>query len=340
MLGLRGTQLILNSNRLYNVNRCLSSSITPNFEKYEMYKDGVTTKTWKTPVEHITVPKTAYKSGTNTSNSTSNSTFSSTYSNTSSDYGSVTGSSFGGSVITFAKIDHNRGLANFMKTTYLTTGIGISSSIVLALAADYSGFALQHPGICLGGGIIAAFAGIFGLSSTKYHIWNSKEGLTSTNSLERRASFAALTAGMGLSIAPMVSVVSEISPKILPMSAALSLATMGGASLYAYRSENAKLLRLKAPLMGALTGLVGMGLVALGSGFLFGNNMFLQMLHHVDTYAGIALFTAFTAYDTHVAIDRYEKGDPDHLGCATDFYLDFMNFLVRFMEIVAKMKKN
>lgn len=237
-------------------------------------------------------------------------------------------------------VNHDIGLSTFLKDTYLATGLGVGSSIGLALAADYSGIASQYPGMCFGLGIVGAICGVLGMSATKYDIWKSKYGLTSTNSVERKISFTALTAGMGLTMAPTVSMVAEISPMILPVSVALSFATMGGASLYAYKSENAKLLTLKAPLMGALTGLVGVSLMALGSSLLFGNNMFTQMLHSVDLYGGIALFTALTAYDTHVAIDKYEKGDPDHLGCATDFYLDFMNLLVRFMELVAKVKKH
>ncbi len=65
----------------------------------------------------------------------------------------------------------------------------------------------------------------------------------------------------------------------------------------------------------------------------------IQLLHNVDLYGGIALFTGFTAYDTHRAIDLYKRNDPDHLGVATDMYLNFMNLLIRIMEIYLKMQR-
>ena len=92
--------------------------------------------------------------------------------------------------------------------------------------------------------------------------------------------------------------------------------------------------------MGGLVGLVGMGLVGLGSQLIFGPTMFSMALHSIDTYAGIVLFTAMSAYDTHKSIEMYENKDPDHLGCAINLYLDFINLLIRIMEVMAKIKKD
>lgn len=43
-----------------------------------------------------------------------------------------------------------------------------------------------------------------------------------------------------------------------------------------------------------------------------------------------------TAYDTQHAIDAYNNKEPDHLGHATNFYLDFMNIFIRVLEALAK----
>ena len=108
--------------------------------------------------------------------------------------------------------------------------------------------------------------------------------------------------------------------------------------MFAYSRPTDSLLILKAPLCGALTGLVGMQLVNLGSSYFFGYNGFNQVLHTLDIYGGLVLFSALTAYDTHVAINSYKNQDSDHLGIAVNFYLDFINILIRMLEVVSKLK--
>jgi FtsH-binding integral membrane protein len=110
--------------------------------------------------------------------------------------------------------------------------------------------------------------------------------------------------------------------------------------MYAKYRPRGELLTYEAPLMGGLMGLVGLGVVNLGSVAIFGPNVVSTALHSVDTYGGILLFTGLTAYDTQKAISRYQNRDPDHLGCSVELYLDFMNLFVRIMEIIAKSKNN
>jgi FtsH-binding integral membrane protein len=45
-----------------------------------------------------------------------------------------------------------------------------------------------------------------------------------------------------------------------------------------------------------------------------------------------------TMYDTHNAIEAYEKGEPDHIGHAANFHLDFMNLFLRIVELFMKLK--
>lgn len=65
-----------------------------------------------------------------------------------------------------------------------------------------------------------------------------------------------------------------------------------------------------------------------------GPNLFSMMLHRADTFVGVGLFSAFVAYDTHVAIKSYQEGNADHLLTSLDFALDFWNILVRMVEIL------
>lgn len=64
------------------------------------------------------------------------------------------------------------------------------------------------------------------------------------------------------------------------------------------------------------------------------------MTHIISLYGGIPLFTGLIAYDTHKSIEKYNSGDPDHLGCSVELYLDFMNLFVRFVEIIGKIQNN
>lgn len=65
-----------------------------------------------------------------------------------------------------------------------------------------------------------------------------------------------------------------------------------------------------------------------------GPNLFTFMCHRADCFIGVGLFTAFIAYDTHVAMLAYENGNADHLGTSISFALDFWNVLVRVAEMI------
>lgn len=68
-------------------------------------------------------------------------------------------------------------------------------------------------------------------------------------------------------------------------------------------------------------------------------NPFAAMLLDSSTYISVALFTAFIAYDTHLAVRMYEEGNPDHLAVSTTFLLDLWNILLSLLEILNKKDK-
>jgi len=63
-----------------------------------------------------------------------------------------------------------------------------------------------------------------------------------------------------------------------------------------------------------------------------GPNMFWLATRSVDTYAGIALFTAYQIYDTQNAIDEFNEGNYDHLKHVVEMFLNFKNLLVDFID--------
>lgn len=247
-------------------------------------------------------------------------------------------------------INEDKGLSDFINRTYLFTGAGVTGTLALSQAMSM----VQTPEAflpMLGAGFVVSIGGILGISFSKYSIhqkqmvlrekadkWRTKmvDYWYSKNSPGRILSYGALVTGMSMSMSPMLSMINGISPTILPASVLMTMGVFGGSILYAKFRPKGALLAWEAPLMGGLVGLVGMGLVGLGSQWMFGPNVFSMALHSIDTYGGLLLFTAITAYDTHKAIDMYEKKDPDHLGCSVNLYLDFMNILIRIMEIMAK----
>ena len=71
-----------------------------------------------------------------------------------------------------------------------------------------------------------------------------------------------------------------------------------------------------------------------------GPNMFSSIVYRADTFLGVGLFTAFVAYDTHMAIKSYEEGYADHLLVSVDFILDFWNIMVRVIQILMMFTRN
>ena len=226
-------------------------------------------------------------------------------------------------------------LQGFLDKTYTFSGASVVGTLGIATVLSHSAMVAQSPGTMLLGGFGLSIAGIFGVSFGKYTT-NALRG-TTTNSATRLAGLAALVSGMGISSAPAFAFY-DLS-YVLPPSLLMTTMVFTGASVYARKAQPGSFLAYGPALSGGLLGLVGTGLVGIGSEMFFGPNMFSALAHNVQLYAGIPLFTAFVAYDTHVAIQRFESGDPDHLGCSLELYLDFMNILVRMMKIVNKIKR-
>ena len=112
--------------------------------------------------------------------------------------------------------------------------------------------------------------------------------------------------GLGLSAAPLIGFANMMNPTILPTALGLTAALFGGASMAAYRMPKDSLLSYGRILGGSLLGLIGLQLVGLGSLYFVGMNPFATMLLNTSTYVSVGLFTAFIAYDTHVAVRMYE----------------------------------
>jgi FtsH-binding integral membrane protein len=268
------------------------------------------------------------------------------------------------------------GLRQFITRVYNYTGASVVATIALGSAMAQS--VPAHPGFFFLAGIVLSYGGLFGIQGSKFqvvrqlyldssssqtalsiednspkhsiqmrgpnHLMNSShhhhhqavEVLSSKNSVSRMVSYGAFLTGISMFTAPSLLVYPEaLVPAFLASSS-----VFGSAALYAYAKPVGALEAWGPALYSALGGLVFSGFSGLISQLIFGPNPVSECLFDINLYAGIPVFAAFIAYDTHKAVQVYQNGVPDHIGCSVELYLDFMNLFLRFMEIFGKMQKN
>lgn len=233
------------------------------------------------------------------------------------------------------------GLQQFLSKVYVRTGAGIFGTVALATTLAPLGMTF-FPHL-FGGGFVLSMASVLGISFIKPEIKtktiNGQEIVFAKDKPLRELAYGGLVAGMGISLAPLMQIIYEVSPMIVPMSLGLTGALFGGCWWYSKRCTDLQMMKWRAPLMIGLGTLIGGGLISLGSMFFLGPNMFSNMWMNVDIYGGIALFTGMTIYDMYMAEKMYREKMPDHIGCATNIYLDFINIMIRIMQAMAKAKK-
>lgn len=231
----------------------------------------------------------------------------------------------------------NKGTASFIRRVYATTGLGVCATLGTAQLVSMSQLSESMYVSALAGGTAVALGSVLVIPFVKSTVEKDDEGhLVSRQPPIRWLAYGALSLGSGLMISPLVQICNSVSPAIFPTAIGLSVTTMLGAGLYAYSRPHGALSLWGAPLFGTLTGFCALSVCSLASTWIVGPNLFSAIWLNVDLYGGLALFAGLTAYDTYVAVERYREGDPDHIGCAVDFLLDFVNLLVRFMQIYLK----
>lgn len=238
-------------------------------------------------------------------------------------------------------IDKNYGLKKFINRVYGYTGAGIAGSLALTQVLPYL-CDTNNLGL-YGSGVLLMFGSIMGLSmgkKTKHTIQEIINGKNYTtkyteHSILRKLSYGGLVTGTGIIMTPLAVICASIDPLIIPKALVATSAVTLGAMYYTLNKRQGELNSWGAPLYGALTGFVGLGLLSLSSQLIYGHNTFSEIWYNIDTYAGIPLFAGLIAYDTSKAIEKYEE-DPDEINAATEIYLDFINVLIRMMSIMAK----
>jgi FtsH-binding integral membrane protein len=234
------------------------------------------------------------------------------------------------------------GLKKFMSKVYTKMGVGVVTTLGISLALMPVG--VINPLGSIGVGFITSMLCAYGMDYYKpqYKTCYVDNELIhySENEPMREVSFWGLTTGMGITMSPFMSMMIGIDPMIVPVSVGLSAMIFGGCAYYATICKDAQMMKWKAPLAIGLGSLVTIQLIGIGSTLIVGSNALSSLIHNVDIYGGIGLFTMMSIYDSYMARKMYKNKEADHLGCATMVYLDFMNLLIRIMEAMAKAKQN
>ncbi|VBB18661.1 hypothetical protein YASMINEVIRUS_1192 [Yasminevirus sp. GU-2018] len=238
--------------------------------------------------------------------------------------------STGGSGI-LAKENALTPLQSYFREVNLTTGKFLGLTAVTGAGTVGTTFALSSvvpPDtlMSLGAvGLIGSFAG------SLYHAWQLGKEKPEAERLRHAYWMHGL---MGVSIAPSLFMFSQFIPHALITTGAL----VAGPITAAYRMPKGSMLPYGSALYTGLWGLIGVGVTSIFAPII-GFPGLGMMMHNVDLYGGVLLFTVYNAYDTHVLIDDFEKGKKDVIGHSANYSLNAINIFIRMLEIFAKMNK-
>lgn len=163
-----------------------------------------------------------------------------------------------------------------------------------------------------------------------YHAYKLSDPNSATEQSLRHAYW--MQGLLGVTIAPSLMIFNAFIPHALITATALT----AGPITAAFFSAKGSMLKWGPALYTGLWGLVGIGLASVISPMIGLNSLGITM-HSIDLYAGVALFTVYNAYDTHVLINDFERGERNYVMHAANYSLNIVNIFIRLLEIFAKM---
>lgn len=236
-------------------------------------------------------------------------------------------------------IDKNLEFKTFKQNVFKKTFYGITSALSVSTLLTYvcpvitMECALPLMLIGFVGGITSILLFKHGDYKTKTIKIDNTNIKIAEHSNRNLCSYAVLGISMGLSLAPTILMANILNPLILPMALVISTGTFVGACYFGNKSNS--LDKWTNVLYGSLFGMVSLGLLSLITFPFF--PQIAGLWFSIEPYLGIALFTCITAHDNYIANREYEKGNLDDLNVSVQMFLNFMNILIRFIEILAIM---
>lgn len=221
-------------------------------------------------------------------------------------------------------------LNTFLSMVYLNT----MGSILITLITGYASIWLDLNPLAL---LMVGTIGNFMAISMFDDRWRIKENTAVNAVIEYPfnsviASYL-LPLFMGFFIAPIMMYAELVDSSILPTAMVMSLIIFGTATLYAFTTEDNKILTWRQSLYTISTSMIFIGLISI----LFPT--FGRMWFTVAPYIGLVLFSCFIIYDTYKAKVEFGMGNYNYLAVSITLYLDFINIFIRVVKILIKIKE-
>jgi len=141
--------------------------------------------------------------------------------------------------------------------------------------------------------------------------------------------FAACT-GMGLG--PLMEVVIQIDPSILPTAFISTAVIFICFSLSALMTNSRRFLYLGGMLMSGLSMMIFASFI----------NMFVRsvFIMTAELYIGLIIFCGFILFDTQMIVEKCRHGDKDFIWHSLDLFIDFIEIFRHLMVIMANNNSN
>jgi len=140
-------------------------------------------------------------------------------------------------------------------------------------------------------------------------------------------SFALLS---GMATAPLIAMATSMNPMLVPMALGATTGMFGVMTLGAMVAPKGAALRMGPALFGGVVVLLGCGV---GSMFVEPSSPWYPVLHSVQLYGGLGIFSLYVAYDTQQIIADYEEGNKDVMLGAVNLFINFKAMFSRFLMI-------
>jgi len=218
----------------------------------------------------------------------------------------------------------------FLRRVYVTAGFSIGGSLALA---QVSGLVLSGT-VCFFSGLVLSFISSIGLGATEFKVNPIKSSVE--NSPKRKLAYSGLVCGTGLSLVPFQQIAHSIDPFIWPTSVGLAFGTTICSTLWVLSIPEGRLKPWRPPLVGGLVMLIVTQSIGILANVFYPESSIAEFCQDTNLYFGIGMFAVISGYSTYESVKMYKKGIPDHLGCAANIFLDFLNLLMRFAEAMAR----
>lgn len=165
------------------------------------------------------------------------------------------------------------------------------------------------------------------IASLGLMLWLYMTPHTRENTTKRLAILAGFAFLTGMSLGPVMEMVTMIDSTIVPTAFLGTCIIFICFSLASLLSPNRKWLYLGGTLMSCMSIMMMLGLLNLFVGS--------QLLFELNLYFGLGVMCAFVLYDTQLIVEKRRMGDDDYIWHSVDLFVDFVQIFRKLMILLA-----